>query len=1522
MPSSEYKIEAILAKEGMVRAAAEVDKALAGIDKRIDEIGKSGDDIRRKTAGPGGFLGISDKDLQNLESKLRDVSQGLSTVGTGLTAFGVAVTGGLAVAAQRAISFESAFAGVRKTVDASEAEFAELRDRFTELSEEIPVSASELARIGETAGQLGIRGVGNISEFTRTIADLGVASNVTGEEGATMLARFANVTGDDRYRQLANVIVDLGNNSATTEAEILTMAQRLASAGTTAGLSSDQILGMAAALSSVGIEAEAGGTAFSKLTIEIANAVADGGSKLQQFADVAGVSGQAFAQQFRENGAQAIAAFTAGLGRIQKEGGNVFAILDKMGLSEVRLRNAILATSNAQDKFTGALDRSALAITNTNALNQESQRFYATTENQIKILLNTIDNLAIEIGGALLPSLQGFAQSAKEVIVPIREWAQENPVLVKSLVEIVAVIGGGALAGSGLILLAAQLAGALANLIPLITGTGAAAATSAVSIRTLTLSFLGTGGLIAAVTAGAAAWLIYADNKREALEEQTRQNHDLYELVKALRAAGVAQQDLNKDFFTENAEQYRQRIEALAVEHGILEGKTEDASDATKQIKEILDQASVSATTFGKSSSEASKALDLVNETLSVFRGAADAARASREDSARIEAQNAAALAEVEGKMQAVNQRLKELAAASRESEQRISDFNRALFETVTAQTQLGSTMGSAGKAGLEALGTAALFARNEYGELTGATVEVAKATTNARDPIQQISTAITDLGKEIADFVIEGGRLIDVFAEFGKTLLRILTENLLGRIIGQLGQLIGLIPGLKGLGGIFSGSVGGGGIGAGGLAGVAGGLGLTAIGGPILGGLLGGQSGGALGAVLGAGAGAFGVGAASGIAAGAGFGALSPLAALGPVGLAIFGGAVGVTAIAKLLSKSVAEKFSDEFARDFGNVRVPEDTIRQFVANIGLDEKALEPIRKDIASSPLFLGLGFHLAEMQGQVEEFLTSLENVGNVFGSADFRSAFEFGQITGDFSFLNDKFVELFGSSTELVRLFGQDLKPLLIDMGEEFEPLADRITKMTDAGSHLETVFAKFAPEIILFLDTAEKTGLVLPPVIEQFREMAEATEGLSQFQLDLLSNLKLTREYFPIALADMAENIELLKTAGASTDEVIFLLNDDIEFLVKAAVRLGLEIPPVVQDMYNLANATEEVDEEMSAAAKTGKIWADTLGLVGDAAVSFTSGFESVFTSAEDAANQVHALTGEFAGLVTLMEGNGLDTLTAQERAWGLLGNRIIDAYNDTVLFGGEVDPLLKALIDLGIEFGLISIGVDGFAKSLDEAAGKMRVINGEWVAMAENIEDVAAAWGQSDFDLELINRLGLGGEPPAGPTIDPNHPFFRLSGAEIPPGYVMTSDGVIVRDVPGSGRTRGASIPGSTSTNNPPTVYLLPTPGGLDDLQDLVNRSRRIPSFAVGGLMTHDGLAYLHAGERVIPAGSTTNNSNTRFSFNMNITIGGGTNRIEAREAAREFAKTLERELPQAMRRQLKGNRGGMKSAIQQAVK
>ena len=341
-----------------------------------------------------GYLKFDTKvDTSGFQSALGKLgSTALKSVGA--VAGTLSALGGAAI--KQGIEFESAFAGIKKTVDATDEEFKKLESSILSMSERIPQSASDLAEIGEAAGQLGIK-TENIDGFIETMANLGVATNMSSEEAANSLARLANITQMPRteFNRLGSTIVALGNNLATTESEITEMGLRIAGAGNQVGMSEAQIMAFSGALSSVGIEAEAGGTAFSTLLSKMNLAVSKGGKDLQNFAKVAGQSASEFQKSFQTDASGAVLSFINGLSNISASGGSAIATLDEIGLSDVRMRDAMLRAAGASNVFTEALQIGETAWEENAALTKEAEQRYATMESRITLLKNSIQNLGI-----------------------------------------------------------------------------------------------------------------------------------------------------------------------------------------------------------------------------------------------------------------------------------------------------------------------------------------------------------------------------------------------------------------------------------------------------------------------------------------------------------------------------------------------------------------------------------------------------------------------------------------------------------------------------------------------------------------------------------------------------------------------------------------------------------------------------------------------------------------------------------------------------------------------------------------------------------------------------------------------------------------------------------------------------------------------------------------------------------------------------------------------------------------------
>ena len=375
----------------------------------------------------------------------------LAFIGLGAAAAGALVGIG-AIGVTNAISLESAFAGVIKTTDGlvdSSGELtevgADLRQGFRDLAKEVPIAVEELLGIGELAGQLGVPKEA-LLEFTETVAALGVSTNLTTEEAATSLARLGNIyqiSSEDMAENTARVgaaIVDLGNNFATTEADILAFGENIAGAGAIAGLTQADVLGIGTALSSVGVEAAAGGTAVQKVLLEMVTAVSEGGSQLENFAKVAGVSTAEFAQAFEDDAAGAFTSFVEGLG---VAGDDAIGFLDELGLSDARLTRAFLSLAGAGDLLGDAISTSNDAFEEGTALNEEAAKRYATTESQIEIFKNTMRDVAFSIGDLLLPALNDMLQVARPLIDAFGELAKDifERVLAPALENVVSLIG-------------------------------------------------------------------------------------------------------------------------------------------------------------------------------------------------------------------------------------------------------------------------------------------------------------------------------------------------------------------------------------------------------------------------------------------------------------------------------------------------------------------------------------------------------------------------------------------------------------------------------------------------------------------------------------------------------------------------------------------------------------------------------------------------------------------------------------------------------------------------------------------------------------------------------------------------------------------------------------------------------------------------------------------------------------------------------------------------------------------------
>lgn len=473
-------------KTQLLSAEAAVNKTVAELERLTTQHNELGKQI---AIGESNWT-KSGEAMEKFGGKVSSVGDGMSSFGKkysmGVTA---PIMAGAGLVTKAAMDWETDFASVMKTndevVDSNGKvvySYDELEAGLRGLTSTYHSSHSKIAGVAEAAGQLGIE-TQNVVDFTETMIMLGETTVFSAEDASFALARLANITGmpQTEFRNLGSSLVELGNNFAATEAEIGNMAMNLAAAGTQVGMTEGEILGFAAALSSVGIEAQAGGTAFSKVMIEmqlatetgigafdelkahaedqgvsweqLTLAVRNGGKELtdvsgkmgftsaelrkmykeadnsktslEEFADVAGMTSEQFANLFKENPAEAIMEFVVGLSKAEEQGSSTIKVLDDMGISEVRLRDALLRGANASDLFSDSIRMGNQAYDEGTALADEYAIRQETVAHKLGVVKNQVRDVAIDMGGPFLDAFGSAIAASQPLIEKLAELAKK-----------------------------------------------------------------------------------------------------------------------------------------------------------------------------------------------------------------------------------------------------------------------------------------------------------------------------------------------------------------------------------------------------------------------------------------------------------------------------------------------------------------------------------------------------------------------------------------------------------------------------------------------------------------------------------------------------------------------------------------------------------------------------------------------------------------------------------------------------------------------------------------------------------------------------------------------------------------------------------------------------------------------------------------------------------------------------------------------------------------------------------------
>lgn len=519
--------------------ASDLEATISGVSQQLEE-------LERTQSNTKGVKGVreSTSAYQGLASQLKDTGKGIKEVGENIDTItkpiqyaSTALAAGGVASAKFAIDFEDSFAGVKKTVDATPEQLAKIKQGIIDLSTTgidgrgaIPQTTTELNELAAAGGQLGISQE-NIVDFTEVMAQMGSATNLVGEEGAATLARFQNVmgVGQNEIRNIGSAIVDLGNHSATTESEIAEMALRMGKYGSSVRMSAADVLGYSAALSSLGIEAQMGGSAIGRTWLSIEKAVANGGEGLKAFAKYSGKSAEEFKEQWNTDSSGAFNGLLKGLQSAE----NLTVALDDLGINNTQDIQAMMALVNGYDLVTESVNRSNTAYQENTALQEEFNAKNETTASKLANTKNNIVEAARSIGETMLPSIQDASTTVADFAKGLSQMDDEQKRAVVNTGATVIALGALSKVGVGVIKGAGDFVeglGVISDKLPII-----ADATSAIKVSTAGLgsSFSALAPIFGAVLAPAAVvagYKVVADHVTEAIENNAKLGQSYKEL--------------------------------------------------------------------------------------------------------------------------------------------------------------------------------------------------------------------------------------------------------------------------------------------------------------------------------------------------------------------------------------------------------------------------------------------------------------------------------------------------------------------------------------------------------------------------------------------------------------------------------------------------------------------------------------------------------------------------------------------------------------------------------------------------------------------------------------------------------------------------------------------------------------------------------------------------------------------------------------------------------------------------------
>jgi TP901 family phage tail tape measure protein len=432
---------------------ASIDRARGAVKQLNDDInalnskkltpatgGGSGAGVRPDSSVPGrrreadAIMAQADARDHNVRSLARE-RYALYDVAAAYAAASAIALGAVRGLSQAAITYERAFADVNRTTD-----FVSIKDRFdtvteaarvmkyslTQVAAEIPVAFGKITEIATIGNQLGLA-QGQLESFSKTVAQFSSLTGMTTTATAMSFGRIGELLNETDYNKLGSSIAYAGVQAVATEEQIASVTKEIATTAKMAKFTTPEVVGLATALSSVGIAPEAARGSIIRTFAGINQAISEGGDKLMAYANIAGMPSDVFAQSWQTNGQGAFDAFLGGLQSMSDNGQNLDTVLRGLGMVNVRDIQTIQKLGDNYDVYAEAIGTANKGYAEGTFLSEAYGKIQDTVAAKLELLNNNWMNLQATLGEGVTGDLfKGFLDALTTLLQQLNDAAR-NP---------------------------------------------------------------------------------------------------------------------------------------------------------------------------------------------------------------------------------------------------------------------------------------------------------------------------------------------------------------------------------------------------------------------------------------------------------------------------------------------------------------------------------------------------------------------------------------------------------------------------------------------------------------------------------------------------------------------------------------------------------------------------------------------------------------------------------------------------------------------------------------------------------------------------------------------------------------------------------------------------------------------------------------------------------------------------------------------------------------------------------------